>query len=65
MFKKKSKEYTVPYDPYTQYPVIRASICNGERIAGFKSREDGHFYWKDYYTIVETVEEYRKSKKNE
>ena len=33
----------VPYDPATQYPVIRASICTGERVAGFKSRADGHF----------------------
>ena len=43
MFKKKSKGYTIPYDPNAQYPVIKASICNGERVAGFKSREDGHF----------------------
>ena len=33
----------VPYDPETQYPVIKASICNGERVAGFKNITDGHF----------------------
>ena len=33
----------VPYDPETQYPVIRASICTGERVAGFKNKSDGHF----------------------
>lgn len=33
----------VPYDPELQRPVIRASICTGERVAGFKNRDDGHF----------------------
>ena len=33
----------VPYDPETQYPVVRASICTGERVAGFKNRTNGHF----------------------
>ena len=36
-------EQTVSYDPELQYPVIRASICTGERVAGFKSRVDGRF----------------------
>lgn len=36
-------ENAVPYDPQTQYPVIRASICTGERVAGFRSRVDGRF----------------------
>ena len=40
---KKSLAETVPYDPLTQRPVIRASICTGERVAGFKSKADGHF----------------------
>ncbi len=43
MFKKKAKQFTIPYDPETQYPVIKASICTGEKVAGFKSRADGHF----------------------
>jgi hypothetical protein len=33
----------VPYDPELQYPIVRASICTGERVAGFKNRSDGHF----------------------
>ena len=33
----------IPFDPETHYAVIRASICTGERVAGFKSRADGHF----------------------
>ena len=43
MFKKKAKQFTIPYDPKTQYPVIKASICTGEKVAGFKDRADGHF----------------------
>ena len=43
MFKKKARQFTIPYDPETQYPVIKASICTGEKVAGFKDRADGHF----------------------
>ena len=42
MFRKKQL-FTTEYDPDTQYPVIRASICNVEKVAGFKSKTDGHF----------------------
>ena len=31
------------YDPEKQYPVIRSSICTGEKTAGFKNKTDGHF----------------------
>ena len=43
IFKKKTEKFTIPYDPKNQYPVIKASICTGEKVAGFKSRADGHF----------------------
>ena len=43
MFGKKKKSFSVKYDPDKEYPVIKASICNGERVAVFKSKEDGHF----------------------
>lgn len=33
----------IPFDPATQYAVIRASICTGEKTAGFKDRQTGHF----------------------
>ena len=33
----------IPYDPEKQYAVIMASICNGEKRAGFKNYGDGHF----------------------
>ena len=31
------------FDPETHYAVIRSSICTGEKVAGFKSKADGHF----------------------
>ena len=34
---------TIPYDPQKQYAVIRASICTGEKVAGFKNYKDAHF----------------------
>ena len=43
MFGKKNRTFTIQYDSEKEYPVIRASICNGEKVAGFKNREDGHF----------------------
>ncbi len=33
----------IPFDPETQKPVIRCSICNGEQIAGFKDKKTGKF----------------------
>lgn len=33
----------IPYDPERQYAVLRVSICTGEKMAGFKDYEDGHF----------------------
>lgn len=33
----------IPFDPQTQYAVIKSSICTGEKVAGFKNKTDGHF----------------------
>ncbi|MCR5127053.1 MAG: aspartate dehydrogenase [Lachnospiraceae bacterium] len=33
----------IPFDPKTQYAVIRSSICTGEKVAGFKDKVGGHF----------------------
>ena len=32
-----------PFNPETQYAVIRSSICTGEKVAGFKDKKYGHF----------------------
>ena len=34
---------TISFDPEKQYAVIRSSICTGEKVAGFKNKDDGHF----------------------
>lgn len=33
----------IPFDPKKQIPVLRSSICTGEKVAGFKDLEGGHF----------------------
>ncbi len=44
MFKRIRKETVkTAYDKETQKPVIRASICNGEQVAGFKDIRTGRF----------------------
>ena len=32
------------YDPEKEIPVIRASICNGEQVAGFRDKNKGTFH---------------------
>ena len=31
------------YDPEKEKPIIKASICNGEQVAGFKNKTTGQF----------------------
>ena len=43
-FKAPSGRFSVePFDPEKQIPIIRASICTGEKVAGFKNKSDGRF----------------------
>ena len=61
----------IPFDPEKQIAVIKCSICNGEQLAGFKSKEDGHFTevmlikddrdlakFKEIYKLTEIKKEY-------
>ena len=61
----------IPFDPDKQTAVIRCSICTGEQVAGFKSKENGHFTevmlirdaadlekFKKIYDITEIKKEY-------
>ncbi|WP_034444371.1 hypothetical protein [Butyrivibrio sp. AE2032] len=41
MFKKRAGKKT--YDKENKKPVIKASICNGEQVAGFKDIHTGTF----------------------
>ena len=43
LFGRKSREPEIKYEPDIQYAMIRSSICTGEKVAGFKNKEDGHF----------------------
>ena len=40
---EKNLREKIPYDPETQYAVIRSSICTGEKVAGFKNKKNGQF----------------------
>ena len=39
----RKKENQKSYDRENKIPVIKASICNGEQVAGFKDLKTGHF----------------------
>ena len=41
--KKKESVPIIEYNPETQRPVLKCSICNGEQVAGFKDKQTGHF----------------------
>lgn len=41
LFKKKPKP--LPFDPQTQEPAVRKSICTGEMTLGFVDKETGRF----------------------
>lgn len=42
IFRKKPVQRKT-YNPEVQKPVIRVSICTGEKVAGFKRLDTGHF----------------------
>lgn len=41
--KRKSKTETFHFDRDKYIPVIKASICNGEQVIGWKEKETGKF----------------------
>lgn len=43
MFKKKAQIQKASYDKENQIPVMKCSICNGERVVGFKDIHTGKF----------------------
>ncbi len=43
MFLFKAKEQKKNYDKNTQKPVMKCSICTGEKVAGFKDIQTGKF----------------------
>lgn len=57
LFSKKSEKKT--YDRSNQKPVIKASICNGEQVAGFKDIRTGKFEEVMLIRGVEDLEKFR------
>lgn len=70
MFRKKEKQ-TKTYDRDKQIPVVRCSICTGEKVAGFKDVHTGKFEdimlirndrdmeaFKKTYSVAEVKKEY-------
>ena len=49
------------YDPQKEKPVIRASICTGERVAGFKDRKTGVFHDIMLIRNTKDLEEFKKT----
>lgn len=43
LFKKKQEEVKKEYDRVNQKPILHCSICNGEKVAGFKDLRTGKF----------------------
>ncbi|MBQ6132789.1 MAG: aspartate dehydrogenase [Lachnospiraceae bacterium] len=67
IFRKKPKRST--YDTTNKKPVIRASICTGEQVAGFLDKKTGDFQeislirnprdleeFKETYGIIDDIE---------
>lgn len=50
MFHKKMQKE--PYDRKVQKPVIKSSICTGEKVAGFKDIQTGKFTEVDRKSVV-------------
>ena len=50
----------IPFDPEKQEAVIHCSICSGEKTAGFKDRETGHFV---EVLLINSPEDEKKFKK--
>ena len=41
--KRVAMKPAIPFDPSTQVPVMKSSVCTGEKVAGFKDIRSGHF----------------------
>ena len=58
-FTRKTKKKT--YDPTQKKPVIRASICTGEKTAGFKDLHNGKFEEVMLIRTPKDLEEFKDS----
>ena len=59
MFKKKQQKPKTDYDRENWKPVLRCSICNGERVAGFKNIHTGEFREESFIRDSSELEEFK------
>ena len=61
-FFSKKNTYVPKYefDPEKEKPIIRASICNGEQVAGFRNKETGDFHEIMFIRNQEELSEFMK-----
>ena len=57
--RREKKERKADYDRENEVPVIRSSICTGEKVAGFRSSSDGHFRDVMLIRSAEDLDEFR------
>ena len=57
---KKEEPVRKHYDPETQKPAIRCSICTGEQVAGFQDLKTGKFLEIQLLRRPEDLEQFRK-----
>ena len=57
LFSKRTKKKT--YDRSNQKPIIKASICNGEQVAGFKDIRTGNFVEVMLISRAEDIETFK------
>ena len=57
---KKEEPVRKHYDPETQKPAIRCSICTGEQVAGFQELKTGKFLEIRLLRRPEDLEQFKK-----
>ena len=57
---KKEEPVRKHYDPETQKPAIRCSICTGEQVAGFQDVKTGKFLEIQLLRRPEDLEQFKK-----
>ena len=61
LFRKKNRAaLPYDYDPDREKPVIHASICTGEQVAGFKNKKTGEFHEAMLIRDADDLAEFKK-----
>ena len=58
--RKKEKTIKPLYDTEKKEPIIKASICNGEQVAGFRDIESGEFHEVLFIRNNEELESFKR-----